>query len=141
LVFALLAGLIYTLPNFFGEAPAVQVSSGKATLKLDASTATRVEEILAQAKVQADFVQFDGNSVKARVADLDMQRHAKEALDKALNPNPEDPQYIVAMNLLSRSPVWLSHLRLLGAEPKPMYLGLDLRGGVHFLMPVDMTAP
>ncbi len=140
LVFALLAGLIYTLPNFFGEAPAVQVSSGKATLKLDASTATRVEEILAQAKVQADFVQFDGNSVKARVADLDMQRHAKEALDKALNPNPEDPQYIVAMNLLSRSPVWLSHLRLLGAEPKPMYLGLDLRGGVHFLMQVDMKA-
>ena len=140
LVFALLAGLVYTLPNFFGEAPAVQVSSGKATLKLDAATATRVEEILAQAKIQADFVQFDGNSVKARFADLDTQRHAKEALDRALNPTPDDPQYIVAMNLLSRSPVWLSHLRLLGAEPKPMYLGLDLRGGVHFLMQVDMKA-
>ncbi len=140
LVFALLAGLIYTLPNFFGEAPAVQVSSARATLKLDAGTAERVEQILAAANVQADFVQFDGNSVKARFADLDTQRQAKEALDKALNPNPEDPQYIVAMNLLSRSPVWLSHLRLLGAEPKPMYLGLDLRGGVHFLMQVDMKA-
>ena len=140
LVFALLAGLIYTLPNFFGEAPAVQVSSARATLKLDAGTAERVEQILAAADVQADFVQFDGSSVKARFADLDTQRQAKEALDKALNPNPDDPQYIVAMNLLSRSPVWLSHLRLLGAEPKPMYLGLDLRGGVHFLMQVDMKA-
>ena len=140
LVFALLAGLIYTLPNFFGEAPAVQVSSARATLKLDAGTAKRVEQILAAADVQADFVQFDGSSVKARFADLDTQRQAKEALDKALNPNPDDPQYIVAMNLLSRSPVWLSHLRLLGAEPKPMYLGLDLRGGVHFLMQVDMKA-
>ena len=140
LVFALLAGLIYTLPNFFGEAPAVQVSSARATLKLDAGTAERVEQILAAANVQADFVQFDGSSVKARFADLDTQRQAKEALDKALNPNPDDPQYIVAMNLLSRSPVWLSHLRLLGAEPKPMYLGLDLRGGVHFLMQVDMKA-
>ena len=140
LVFALLAGLIYTLPNFFGEAPAVQVSSARATLKLDAGTAERVEQILAAADVQADFVQFDGTSVKARFADLDTQRQAKEALDKALNPNPDDPQYIVAMNLLSRSPVWLSHLRLLGAEPKPMYLGLDLRGGVHFLMQVDMKA-
>ena len=70
LVIALLVGLVYTLPNFFGEAPAVQVSSGKATLKLDASMAPRLAEILAKAELKPDFVQFEGNSVKARFADL-----------------------------------------------------------------------
>jgi len=140
LAFALLAGLIYTLPNFYGEAPAVQVSSGRATVKLDAGMADRVEQILTRASITADFVQFDGNSVKARFADLDTQSRAKEVLDGALNTDAENPGYIVALNLLSRSPVWLSKLRLLGVEPKPMYLGLDLRGGVHFLMQVDMEA-
>jgi len=140
LVFALLAGLVYTLPNFFGEAPAVQVSSAKATLKIDSSTARRVEQALAQAGLTADFVQFEGNSVKARFEDLDTQGKAKDLIGKALNTDPTDPQYIVALNLLSRTPKWLSYLRLLGAEPKPMYLGLDLRGGVHFLMQVDMKA-
>ncbi|MGA0612243.1 protein translocase subunit SecD [Caldimonas sp. KR1-144] len=130
---ALLIGLIYTLPNFFGEAPAVQVSSGKATLKLDASLVPRVEKALADAGVTADFVQFDGNSVKARFADTDTQIKAKDAIARALNPDAADPSYIVALNLLSRSPTWLASLHAL-----PMYLGLDLRGGVHFLMQVDM---
>ena len=76
LVIALLVGLIYTLPNFFGEAPAVQVSSGKATLKLDTAMVPRIEQILTQSGLKADFVQFDGNSVKARFADLDAQRKA-----------------------------------------------------------------
>jgi preprotein translocase subunit SecD len=132
---ALLIGLIFTLPNFFGEAPAVQVSSGKATLKLDSSTAQRVEQVLKEAGLQPDFVQFEGNSVKARFADGDAQLKAKEALSKALNPDPSDPSYIVALNLLSRSPTWLTAMHAL-----PMYLGLDLRGGVHFLMQVDMKA-
>ena len=135
LVVALLIGLVYTLPNFFGEAPAVQVSSGKATLKLDAAFAQRVEQILAQAGLTADFVQFDGNSVKARFADTELQGKAKDAISRALNPDPADPHYIVALNLLSRSPQALTALRAM-----PMYLGLDLRGGVHFLMQVDMKA-
>ncbi|MDH5541059.1 MAG: protein translocase subunit SecD [Rhizobacter sp.] len=132
---ALLVGLVYTLPNFFGEAPAVQVSSGKATVKVDAGTVARVESALAAASLKPDFVQFEGNSIKARFADLDSQSKAKDAISAALNPDPADPSYIVALNLLSRSPTWLTALHAL-----PMYLGLDLRGGVHFLMQVDMKA-
>ena len=135
LLIALLVGLVYTLPNFFGEAPAVQVSSGKATLKLDETMAPRVEKILADAGIQADFVQFEGNSVKARFDGTDVQIKAKDAIAKALNPDPANPSYIVALNLLSRSPHWLTALHAL-----PMYLGLDLRGGVHFLMQVDMKS-
>jgi preprotein translocase subunit SecD len=132
---ALLIGLIYTLPNFYGEAPAVQVSSAKVTLKLDSSTTARVEQVLKAANLQADFVEFEGTSIKARFGDLDTQSKAKEAIGKALNPDPNDPSYIVALNLLPRSPAWLKALHAL-----PMYLGLDLRGGVYFLMQVDMKA-
>jgi len=135
LAIALLVGLIYTAPNFFGEAPAVQVSSGKVTVKLDAGFADRVQQVLEQAGLKPDFVQFDGNSVKARLASTDEQIKAKDALSRVLNPDPANPSYIVALNLLSRSPAWLSSLHAL-----PMYLGLDLRGGVHFLMQVDMKA-
>src|SRR6478736_1039032 len=135
MLIALLVGLIYTLPNLFGEAPAVQVSSGKVTVKVDATLAPRVEAVLVKAGIKPDFVRFDGNSVKARLADLDAQRKAKDAIGAALNPDPSDPTYIVALNLLSRSPRWLTALHAL-----PMYLGLDLRGGVHFLMQVDMQA-
>jgi preprotein translocase subunit SecD len=135
LAFALVVGLLYTLPNFYGEAPAVQVSSGKATLKLDASIVPRIESALNAAGVKADFVQFEANSAKARFVDTDTQIRAKDAIARALNPDPNDPTYIVALNLLSRSPAWLTKLRAL-----PMYLGLDLRGGVHFLMQVDMRA-
>jgi preprotein translocase subunit SecD len=135
LVVAVLIGLIYTLPNFFGEAPAVQVSSGRATLKIDATLVPRVERALAQAGLQPDFVQLDGTSVRARFRDTDTQIKAKDAIAKELNPDPADPSYIVALNLLSRSPAWLASVHAL-----PMYLGLDLRGGVHFLMQVDMKA-
>jgi preprotein translocase subunit SecD len=135
LAFTLVVGLLYTLPNFYGEAPAVQVSSGKATLKLDASIVPRIESALNAAGVKADFVQFEANSAKARFTDTDTQIRAKDAIARALNPDPNDPTYIVALNLLSRSPAWLTKLRAL-----PMYLGLDLRGGVHFLMQVDMRA-
>ena len=135
LLVALLVALIYTLPNFFPEAPAVQVSSGKATLKVDAALVPRVERVLAEAGLKPDFVRFEGASIKARFDDLDSQRKAKDALSKALNPDPEDSSYIVALNLLSRSPTWLSALHAL-----PMFLGLDLRGGVYFLMQVDMKS-
>ncbi len=135
LAFALAVGLVYTLPNFFGEAPAVQVSSGKATLRIDATLVDRVGQVLQDAGIKPDFVQFEGNSVKARLADTDTQIKAKDALSRALNTDPADPSYIVALNLVSRSPQWLAKLHAL-----PMYLGLDLRGGVHFLMQVDMKA-
>ena len=139
---ALLFGLVYTTPNFFGEAPAVQVSSAKATIKIDDAMRTRVESILAKASVTATGIFFDGKSVKARFRDTDTQLKAKDILDNALNPdknkpNPDDRDepYTVALNLLSNSPKWLSSLHAL-----PMYLGLDLRGGVHFLYQVDMKA-
>ena len=135
LAIALVVGLLYTLPNFYGEAPAVQVSSGKATLKLDSGIVPRIEAALKSSGIVADFVQFEGTSAKARFADTDTQIKAKDAIARSLNPDPNDPSYIVALNLLSRSPQWLTTLRAL-----PMYLGLDLRGGVHFLMQVDMKA-
>lgn len=130
-----LVGLIYTLPNFFGEAPAVQISSAKATVKVDAALQQRVERALSTANASADFVQLEGVSVRARFADTDTQIKARDAIDRSLNPDPADPAYIVALNLVPRSPAWLSSLHAL-----PMYLGLDLRGGVHFLMEVDMRA-
>ncbi|MCE4539447.1 protein translocase subunit SecD [Pelomonas sp. P7] len=135
LLVALLIGTLYTLPNLFGEAPAVQVSSAKVTVKVDSALQDRIESALQQAGVKADYVQFDGNSIKARFGDTDTQLKAKDAINKALNPDPAEPTYIVALNLLSRSPQWLSAL-----HANPMYLGLDLRGGVHFLMQVDMKA-
>ena len=135
LVIALLVGVLYTLPNFFGEAPAVQVSSGKATIKVDAAVLQRVEEALKAAGLTPDFVSLDGSSVRARFDTPDNQLKAKDALQKALIPDPQDPGYIVALNLISRSPTWLTAL-----HAQPMYLGLDLRGGVHFMLQVDMQA-
>ena len=135
LAVALLIGLLYTVPNLYGEAPAVQVSSGKATVKIDAGMVQRVEQALQAAGLQPDFVQFDGNSVRARFRDTDTQIKAKDAVAKALNPDAANPSWIVALNLVSRSPAWLARLHAL-----PMYLGLDLRGGVHFLMQVDMKS-
>ena len=135
LVIALLIGTLYTAPNFFGEAPAVQVSSGKATVKVEPALVGRVQAALMAAGVNADFVTLEGTSVRARFANTDTQIKAKDTIAKALNADPADPQYIVALNLVSRSPQWLAKLHAL-----PMYLGLDLRGGVHFLMQVDMKS-
>jgi preprotein translocase subunit SecD len=135
LVIALLIGVLYTAPNFYGEAPAVQVSSGKVTVKVEPALVGRVQDALKSAGVSADFVALEGTSVRARFTSTDEQIKAKDAIAKALNPDADDPQYIVALNLVSRSPTWLTRLRAL-----PMYLGLDLRGGVHFLMQVDMKA-
>ena len=129
---ALSFGLLYTLPNFFGEAPAVQVSSSKATVKIDSVLLARVEETLKKAKIEHTGTQFDSNSIKVRFADPDTQTKARDALSSALVPDPNEPVYIVALNLLSNSPRWLTSIGAL-----PMYLGLDLRGGVHFLLQVD----
>ncbi|PKO55808.1 MAG: protein translocase subunit SecD [Betaproteobacteria bacterium HGW-Betaproteobacteria-21] len=127
-------GLIYTLPNFYGEVPAVQVSSGKVTVKLDPAAVTeRVAEALRSAGIEHIGIFSDVSSVRARFATTDIQLQAKDAIERAFNPDPQDPAYVVALNLLSASPAWLTSINAL-----PMYLGLDLRGGVHFLLEVDM---
>ncbi|MDZ4190328.1 MAG: protein translocase subunit SecD [Hydrogenophaga sp.] len=132
---ALVIGALYSLPNLFGESPAVQVSAGRASVRIDAATVTRVEQALAAQGVSASLVQFDGNSVKARFDTTDDQIKARDALERAFNPDATDPAFVVALNLLPRTPAWLASL---GASP--MYLGLDLRGGVHFMLQVDMQA-
>ena len=133
---ALLFGVLYTIPNFFGESPAVQVSSAKATVKVESSTITRVEAALAKGGLKPDGMFFDLNgtqgSVRARFQDTDTQFKAKAFLERELNTDPADPTYIVAFNLMPNTPQWLQNIGAL-----PMYLGLDLRGGVHFLMQVD----
>jgi len=133
IVVVLLLGLIYALPNFYGEAPAVQVSAGKASVKVDAATRERVEQILKEAGATPDLVSLDGGSVRARFATPDEQLKARDALQRALVPDTADPSYVVALNLVPRSPAWLAAL-----NAHPMYLGLDLRGGVDFLLQVDM---
>ena len=130
---ALVLGLLYTLPNFFGEAPAVQVSSVKATIKVDTALLGRVEDALKAAGIANTGLHADPQSIRVRLADTDTQLKARDVVEKALNPDPADASYSVALNLVSNSPNWLTSLHAL-----PMYLGLDLRGGVHFLLQVDM---
>lgn len=127
-------GLVYTLPNFYGEVPAVQVSSGKATLKIDDRVRAQVEETVKSAGIVHDGIFTDPNSIRLRLRDTDTQLKAKGVMEKALNPDASDPSYVVALNLLSASPRWFASIGAL-----PMYLGLDLRGGVHFLLQVDMA--
>ncbi len=138
IVVALAIGLLYALPNVFGEAPAVQVTSGKATVKVDASMTNRIEDLLKKADIKTTGMFFDNGqspSVRVRVTDNDAQLRAKDVLQKGLNPIADDPLYVVALNLVADSPRWLTAIHAL-----PMYLGLDLRGGVHFLMQVDMKS-
>ncbi len=132
---AIAAAFLYTLPNFFGESPAVQVASGKSTVRMDASAVTRIEQALQAANLHATGLVVDQTGVRVRFADTDTQLRAKDAIDRALNPDPKDPGFSVALNLLSASPNWLGAIHAL-----PMYLGLDLRGGVHFLLQVDTAA-
>ena len=132
---ALLIGAIYALPNFYGEAPAVQVSGGKASVKVDASTLARVEQALSAAGLTAQRMELEGTSVRARFDTTDAQIQARDAIEKALNPDPTNPSHVVALNLVPRTPAWLNAL-----HASPMYLGLDLRGGVHFMLQVDTPA-
>ncbi|HEX9450211.1 MAG TPA: protein translocase subunit SecD [Burkholderiales bacterium] len=125
---ALTVGLLYTLPNFFGEVPAVQISPAKTTAKIDEALLSRVDQALSQANIKPDGLFLDPASIKVRLANTDVQLKAKDVLQSAVGEN-----YVVALNLLSSSPHWLTRINAL-----PMYLGLDLRGGVHFLLQVDM---
>ena len=135
IVTALLIGALYALPNFFGESPAVQVSAARASVKLDAATLTQVENALKAASIAPDALSMDATSIRARFIDTETQLKAKDVIQKALNTDSNDAGYVVALNLVSRSPAWLSAL-----HASPMYLGLDLRGGVHFMLQVDMKA-
>jgi preprotein translocase subunit SecD len=134
---ALVVGFLYTLPNFYGESPAVQVSSAKSTTKIDPDMLNRVQTILDQAALVTTGSNFERNgpvgTVRFRFSSTDEQLKARDVIERALNPDPADPTYTVALNLLPASPAWLTAI---GAGP--MYLGLDLRGGVHFLLQVDM---
>ncbi|HXA47191.1 MAG TPA: protein translocase subunit SecD, partial [Burkholderiaceae bacterium] len=133
---AVALGALYTAPNFFGEAPAVQITSAKATVKVDAAMADRIDQILKKGVIKSDAAQFDlsgsQGAVRVRFADTNAQFAAKGLLEKELNPDPNDNTYNVTFNLLPNTPGWLQALHAL-----PMARGLDLRGGVHFLMQVD----
>ena len=128
-------GGLYTLPNFFGEAPAVQVSAARASVKVDTDTLGKVEEALKAASLSPSMIGLENNSLKARFETTEQQLQAKDAIQAALNPDAANPGYVVALNLIARTPTWLSAL-----NAAPMYLGLDLRGGVHFMLQVDMSA-
>ena len=130
---AVLIGLIYTLPNFFGEAPAVQVSSMRSTVTVDSGVQERVQAALAAEQLTPDVVTLENNHLLVRFGSPDQQLKARDVVERTLNPDAADPSYVVALNLVSRSPAWLTAL-----HSKPMYLGLDLRGGVHFMLQVDM---
>ena len=137
----LLIGVIYTLPNFYGESPAVQISAAKATAKVTQETLEKVQKALADANLTPNGVFFEQgaqqNTIRVRFdpTQTEEQLEAREVVDRALNADPKDPSYIAALNLTPNTPNWL-----LALHGQPMYLGLDLRGGVHFLLQVDMRA-
>ncbi|HEX7982742.1 MAG TPA: protein translocase subunit SecD [Duganella sp.] len=139
IVVAIVLAALYAAPNYFGESPAVQVTSGKSTVKMSPAMTAKVEEVLKKEGIAYDGVAYDGTgaytSVRVRFATPDIQFRAKGVLEKSLNADPADPTYLVALNLQPDTPKWMQALHAV-----PMYLGLDLRGGVHFLMQVDTKA-
>ena len=126
-VFVLAVATVFALPNLYGEDYAVQVSATRTTT-IDATTVQRVEEALQAAQIQPKSVALEGEQVLVRVANDNDQLQARDTLLAALGN-----QYVVALNLAAATPDWLESI---GAAP--LKLGLDLRGGVHFLMEVDM---
>ncbi len=134
---ALMIGGLYSLPNFYGEAPAVQISSAKPTIKVDLAIQARVEKILSEADISNTGIFFENaanvGSIKIRFSNTDIQLRARDLLQQKINLDQNDPNFTVALNLLSNTPGWLSAINAL-----PMPLGLDLRGGVYFLLQVDM---
>ena len=127
---AIFIGLIYSIPNFFGESPALQIMPTKSSDKLDLSILASIEGSLKEANLPFDGIVQEPNGIKIKFANPDNQLKAKDILQNALGAN-----YVIALNLVSKSPSWLSKIGAI-----PMYLGLDLRGGVHFLLQVDMKA-
>ena len=136
---ALLLGALYTAPNYFGETPALQVTSGRSTLNITSASTTVVADALKRAGIPSTGITLEGTghttSVRARFAGTEEQFKAKLALERELNRDPANPDYIVTVNLVKNTPAWMTAI---GAAP--MSLGLDLRGGVHFLLQVDTKA-
>ena len=127
---ALFAGTVFTIPNFFGESPAIQISPLRATAKVDVELLNKVDSLLADNGVSVQAAYLDSTGVKVRFQNTDAQLKAKDVVQDEFG---ED--FVVALNLLSNSPRWLASFNAL-----PMYLGLDLRGGVHFLLEVDVPS-
>lgn len=130
IVVAIVLAVLYSLPNLFGEVPAVQVSPVSSVTPIDQSLMANVEDALKAAKIEYQGAVLDQTGIKVKLADTDTQLKAKDAIQKSLGD-----AYSVALNLLPATPSWLA-----GMGALPMYLGLDLRGGVYFLMQVDMDA-
>ncbi|MDR5865265.1 protein translocase subunit SecD [Halomonas koreensis] len=130
ILLVLLVGLIYSLPNLFPEDPAVQISSDRGDFTLDERRLERLETSLTDAGIDIQSVERDPGSVLIRLYNADDQIQARDLIGEALG---ED--YVVALNLAESTPAWLESL-----AASPMTLGLDLRGGVHFLLEVDMEA-
>ena len=135
IAFLLVVAALYTTPNFFPEVPAVQVSTNKSNVRIDQETVKIVDEALKAANISHRDISLDATGIKVRFEDPDSQIKGKDTITRRLNPDPKTATYIVALNLISSSPQWLTTLGAL-----PMYLGLDLRGGVYFLLQVDMKA-
>ncbi len=127
LIFAILIGLLYALPNLYGEDPAVQITGARGTAANE-QTLDQVRSLLDKEKIEAKSIALENGAILARFSNPDIQLRAREALLPALGD-----KFVVALNLAPATPKWLEAI---GGEP--MKLGLDLRGGVHFLMEVDM---
>lgn len=130
IVATLVVSLLYTVPNFFGEIPAVQISTTRQALSIDANTENTVKQALAAAHIRDDGMFIADGSLKVRFPDTETQLKARDVIENSLGDG-----YIIALNLLANTPEWMAKIKA-----KPMFLGLDLRGGVHFTMQVDMNA-
>jgi preprotein translocase subunit SecD len=130
IILAIIVGFTYTLPNFYGDIPAVQISSGHSKATLNNSTLELINTELSQKDITPTGEIFDGKTLKLKFSDTDTQLRARDVIQSTLGGN-----YVVALNLISSSPDWLSKI-----HANPMFLGLDLRGGLHFMLEVDMTA-
>jgi preprotein translocase subunit SecD len=127
---AILVSALYAAPNLFGEVPAVQVAGARASVKVDDELRAKLDEALKAANVAVTRVEMEHDALRFLVANTDTQIKARDVIQKNVGPN-----YVVALNLVPNSPHWMQAI-----GSKPMYLGLDLRGGVHFLLQVDMNA-
>ena len=130
IAFTIVVAAVYSLPNLFGETPAVQVSTNRQAIVINDQTQSKVDAALKQAGIQTDGMFIVDNSLKVRFKDTETQLKARDVIENTLGEG-----YITALNLLADSPEWMAKIKA-----NPMFLGLDLRGGVHFTMQVDMKA-
>ncbi|WP_165089339.1 protein translocase subunit SecD [Neisseria yangbaofengii] len=130
IAFTIIVAVVYALPNLFGETPAVQVSTNRQSIVINEQTQSRVESALKAANISTDGMFIADNSLKVRFKDAETQLKARDVIENTLGEG-----YITALNLLADSPEWMAKM-----NANPMFLGLDLRGGVHFTMQVDMRA-